>query len=56
MIFQAKKKNVQSSTLKIGNVNIECIDKINFHGVRTTLDEHLTWKHHINKLSNKISQ
>ncbi len=54
MIFHTKKKKVQSLTVKIGNVNIERIAEFNFLGL--TLDEHLDWKCHINKLSNKISQ
>ncbi len=54
MIFQTKKKKVQSLTLKIDNVNIEQVAEFNFLGL--TLDEYLDWKCHINKLSNKISQ
>ncbi len=45
---------VQSLTLKIDNVNIERVAEFNFLGL--TLDEHLDWKCHINKLSNKICQ
>ncbi len=54
MIFHTKKKKVQSLTVKIDNVNIERIAEFNFLGL--TLDEHLDWKCHKNKLSNKISQ
>ncbi len=54
MIFHTKKKKVQSLTLKIDNVNIERVAEFNF--LRLTLKEHLDWKCHINKLSNKISQ
>ncbi len=54
MIFHAKKKKVQSLTLKIDNVNIERVAELNFLGL--TLDEHLHWKCYINKLSNNISQ
>ncbi len=54
MIFHTNKKKVQSLTLKIDNVNIERVAEFNFLGV--TLDEHLTWKCHVNKISNKISQ
>ncbi len=54
MIFHINKKKVQSLTLKIDNVNIEWIAEFNFLGL--SLDEHLTWKCHINKISNKISQ
>ncbi len=54
MIFQTQKKNVESFNLKIDNVIIERVNEFNFLGL--TLDEHLTWKCHINKLSSKISQ
>ncbi len=54
MIFHTKKKNVQSLTLKIDNVNIEQVAEFTFLGL--TLYQHLDWKCHINKLSNKISQ
>ncbi len=45
---------VNTLTLKIDNVNIERVANLNFLGL--TLDEHLTWKCHLNKISNKISQ
>ncbi len=48
MIFHTQKKNVQSLTLKIDNVVIERVAEFNFLGL--TLDEHLTWKCHINKI------
>ncbi len=54
MIFHTGKKKVQSLIKKIDNVNIERVSEFNFLGL--ALDEHLTWKCHINKLSNKISQ
>jgi len=54
MIFHTKKKNVQNLTLKLDDVTIERVAEFNFLGL--TLDEHLTWKCHINKISNKISQ
>ncbi len=47
-------KKVQILILKIDNVNIERVSEFNFLGL--TLDEHLTCKCNINKLSNKISQ
>ncbi len=47
-------KKVQSLTPKIDNVNIAQVAEFSFLGL--TLDEHLDWKCHINKLSNNISQ
>ncbi len=49
MIFHTNKKKVKSLTLKIDNVNIERVAEFNFLGL--TLDEHLTWKCHVNKIS-----
>ncbi len=40
-------------TLKIDNVIIERVAEFNFLGL--TLDEHITWKCNVNKISNKIS-
>ncbi len=42
------------SILKLKKVIIERVTEFNVLGL--TLDEHLTWKCHINKLSSKISQ
>ncbi len=42
------------SALKIDDISIERVAEFNFLGL--TLDEHLTWKCHLNKISNKISQ
>ncbi len=41
IIFHIKKKNIQSLTLTIDNVNIERVAEFNFLGL--SLDEHLTW-------------
>ncbi len=54
MIFHTNKKKFQSLTLNIDNDNIERVAEFNFLGL--TLDEHLTWKCDVNKISNKISQ
>ncbi len=54
MIFHSKKKKIQSLTLKFDNDIIERVAEFNF--LELALDEHLTWKCHINKISNKISQ
>ncbi len=54
MIFHTKQKIVQNLSLKIDDIIIERVAEFNFLGL--TLDEHLTWKCHLNKISNKISQ
>ena len=51
MIFHVPKKEIQTLTLKIDNINIEQVDEFNFLGL--TLDTNLTWKKHVNKIANK---
>ncbi len=53
-MFYTKEKKIQSLTLAIDNVIIERVAECYFLGL--SLDEHLTWTCHINKISNKISQ
>ncbi len=52
MICHTQKKNVPILTLKIDNVVIERVAELNFLGL--TLDEHLTWKCHLNKYQVKF--
>ena len=54
MIFHVPKKEIQTLTLKIDNINIEQVDEFNFLGL--TLDTNLTWKKHVNKIANKCSR
>ncbi len=51
MIFHTQKKDFPILTLKIDNVVIERVAGFIFLGL--TLDEHLTWKSHLNKISIK---
>jgi len=48
-----KAENIQLN-LKIANTPVECVNEFNFLGI--TIDMHLSWKPHINKLSCKISK
>ncbi len=54
MIFHTAKKKVNKLHLTINNTIIERVTQFDFLGL--TLNENLTWKDHINKISNKISQ
>ena len=56
MIFHHYQRNITniSPTLKINCEPIERVTEFNFLGL--TIDEHLSWKPHIQKISNKIAR
>ena len=56
MIFHFNQKNIENITpnLKIHDTEIERVSEFNFLGL--TLDEHLSWRPHQNKVSSKISR
>ena len=56
MLFHGIRKKLSENTLclKINNTNIQRVTEFNFLGV--VLDEHLSWKPHINKISKNISR
>ncbi len=54
MIFHTSQRKINTIHLKINNTIIEWVTQFVFLGL--TLNENLSWKDHINKISNKISQ
>ena len=52
MIFRKPQKQIKLPIVKINGIQIECVDNFNFLGV--IIDKNLTWKNHLNKVSNKI--
>ena len=55
MIFKAKNKNMNHDiNIKIGNEIIEHVNNTNFLGL--IIDDDLSWKHHIIKVTSKISK
>ena len=54
MIFHMPKKEIEILTLKIDNTNIDRVEEFNFLGL--TIDTHLKWKKHTEKISNKCSK
>ncbi len=54
MIFHTLQKRVGHLQLYIENTSIDRVSDFNFHGL--TINEHLNWKGHMNKLANKISK
>ena len=53
-MFHPSNKKLPQLNIKIAQVNIEQVSTFNFLGI--TLDNHLTWKPHINSLSIKVSK
>lgn len=53
MQFRNYKQTPVHLNVMESGISIEEVDNINFLGV--TIDPHLTWKHHIEKMNNKIS-
>ena len=54
MTFHPFNKNFPKLNLRIENHDIEQVDTFDYLGI--TLDQHLTWKPHIEKVSKKISK
>ena len=54
MIFHCPQRKINIPVLKINDTNIECVENFDLLGI--TLDQHMNWKTHISKLSNKISR
>ena len=54
MIFHEYQRKVKTPKLKICESEITCVDSFDFLGI--TIDKHLTWKSHVDKVSNKISK
>ena len=54
IIFFKHPKKLPNITIQINNNDIEQVDSFNFLGL--TLDQHITWKPHIDKISIKLSR
>ena len=54
MMFHTPNKKVKTINIKIMNIQIECVDHFNLLGIN--LDKNLSWKYHIDTISNKISR
>ena len=54
MTIQMTIINVQTLTLKIGNINIEQLKEFNL--LSLVIDIHLNWKRHTDKMSNPCSK
>ena len=52
MISLHPRKKITIPSLEINNTKLECVNRINFLGLE--INAQLTWKDHVNKISNKI--
>ena len=52
MIFHQPRKKITIPSLEINNTKLECVNRFNFLGLE--INAQLTWKDHVNKISNKI--
>ena len=52
MIFRKPQKQIKLPIVIINGIQIECVDNFNFLGV--IIDNDLTWKNNLDKVSNKI--
>ena len=52
--FRKSQKNVTPLDLSIDDIPIDYVDECNYFGI--ILHEHLTWKMHINMVTNKIAK
>ena len=54
MIFHCPQRKINIPVLKINGTSIECVENFDLLGI--SLNQHMNWKTHISKLSNKISR
>ena len=54
MIFHMPQKKIEYPVLQIDGAYIECVNDFNFLGI--TINNHLNWQSHTNKIANKISK
>ena len=54
MIFSSKNKNINIPNIVLNNQPIENVSEFSFLGV--TLSEHMSWRNHTDKISNKINR
>ena len=54
MIYHQYNKIVEISNVKINNVEIECVSNFKLLGIN--INKNLNWKHHTDKIANKIAK
>ena len=54
MVFHNPQRKVTIPEIKMDGIPLTCVDDFNLLGI--TLNKHMSWKSHINKVSNKISR
>ena len=54
MVFHTHQRIVQPPVIRIENTNVKYLSEFNFLGI--IIDQHLSWKSHINHIRNKLSK
>lgn len=54
MLFHTPQRIIDTPRLELSNTSIAAVSEFNFLGL--TIDQHLNWKSHISRISNKISR
>ena len=54
MVFHRKQKHVQELNIAINGAKIDRVESFNFLGI--TIDEKLSWSHHVDIVKKKISK
>ena len=54
IIFHQPQRKIRIPEIVYDNVHIQCVESFNLLAIY--LDEHMSWKHHINNISNQISR
>ena len=54
MVFHRKQKHIKELNIAINGAKIDCVESFNFLGI--TLDDKLSWNHHVDIVKKKISK
>ena len=54
IVFHSKRKNIKYPSISMNNMTVERVQTYNF--MCLTLNEHLTWRDHLNNVTRNISR
>ena len=56
MLLQHSRKDIEIPQMKIDGNEFKNVEHFNFLGATNTINKHMAFKHHVNKLSSKINR